>query len=89
MVTRVNNSGPARRIHEIAVGPGDNRNPAASLLDTLENFSGTDQIIWNTSSLQSSVQTVLTFDPARNQVRIEFRGADGTTYYDEWLSEGS
>jgi phosphodiesterase/alkaline phosphatase D-like protein len=89
MVTRVNNSGPARRIHEIAVGPGDNRNPAASLLDTLENFGGTDQLIWHTTSLQSSVQTLLTFDPARNQVRIEFRGADGTTYYDEWLSEGS
>jgi phosphodiesterase/alkaline phosphatase D-like protein len=89
MVTRVNNSGPARRIHEIAVGPGDNRNPAASLLDTLENFSGTDQLLWHTTSLQSSVQTVLTFDPVRNQVRIEFRSADGTTLYDQWLSEGS
>jgi len=89
MVTRVSNTGPARRIHEIAVGPGDNRNPAASLLDTLETFSGTDQLLWHTTSLQSSVQTVLTFDPARNQVRIEFRGADGAAYYDEWLSEGS
>ncbi len=89
MVTRVSNTGPARRIHEIAVGPGDNRNPAASLLDTLETFSGTDQLLWHTTSLQSSVQTVLTFDPVRNQVRIEFRGADGTAYYDQWLSEGS
>lgn len=89
MVTRVNNSGPARRIHEIAVGPGDNSNPAASLLDTLETFSGTDQLLWHTTSTQSSVQTVLTFDPARNQVRIEFRTADGTALYDTWLSEGS
>jgi hypothetical protein len=89
MVTRVNNSGPARRIHEIAVGPGDNSNPAASLLDTLERFSGTDQLIWNTTSFQSSVQTILTFDPGRNQVRIEFREPDGDPIYDVWLSEGS
>ena len=50
MVTRINNEGPGRRIHEIAAGPGGNTNPAASTLDTLEFFSGVDQQIYNTGS---------------------------------------
>jgi alkaline phosphatase D len=89
MVTRINDEGPGRRIHEIAAGPGGNTNPAASTLDTLEFFSGVDQQIFNTGSFDTEVQTVLTFDPDRNQVRIQFIEADGEVLYDEWLSEGS
>ena len=89
MVTRINNEGPGRRIHEIAAGPGGNTNPAASTLDTLEFFSGVDQQIYNTGSFDTEVQTFLTFDPDRNQVRIQFIEATGEVLYDEWLSEGS
>jgi len=89
MVTRINNDGPGRRIHEIAAGPGGNTNPAASTLDALEFFSGVDQQIYNTGSFDTEVQTFLTFDPDRNQVRIQFIEATGEVLYDEWLSEGS
>jgi alkaline phosphatase D len=89
MVTRINNDGPGRRIHEIAAGPGGNTNPAASTLGALEFFSGVDQQIYNTGSFDTEVQTFLTFDPDRNQVRIQFIEATGEVLYDEWLSEGS
>ena len=89
MVTRINDEGGGRRIHEIAVGPGGNTNPAASTLDILEFFSGVDQQIFHTGSFDTEVQTLLTFDPARNEVHIEFIDADGDVLYDEWLAEGS
>ena len=89
MVTRVNNDGGGRRIHEIAAGPGGNTNPAASLLDTLEFFSGVDQQIFHTGSFDTQVQTVLTFDPDRNEVLIRFIDADGEVLYEAWLAEGS
>ena len=89
MLTRIDDEGGGRRIHEIAAGPGGNTNPAASALDVLEFFSGVDQQIFHTGSFDTEVQTLLTFDPERNQVRVEFVDADGDVLYAEWLSEGS
>jgi alkaline phosphatase D len=87
-VSRINNSGDARRIIEIAVGPGGNSNPAASLLQTLETAAGVDQFLFNTTSAQSEVATMLEFDPASDSVHVRFYLADGEVIYDAVLQEG-
>ncbi len=89
MVTRIEPVGrPGRRIIEIAAGPGDNSNPAASLLDFFASSAGVDPFLFHTTSTQSEVTTLLTFDPERDEVRVVFGTADGDTLYDEWVSEG-
>ena len=75
-------------LFEIAVGPGANSNPVASTLGFLFSIAGRgDQLLYNTGSLQTEMQTFLTFDPARNAVRVEFIDASGRTQFDEWLQQ--
>ncbi len=88
MVTRVDNSGPARRMLEIAAGPGGNSNPVASALGTLESLAGVDQIIYHTRSTENEVGTVLELDPAEGTIRVRFFEPDGTVLYDEVHREG-
>ncbi len=88
MVTRVNDDGGARRIIEVAAGPGGNSNPAASALGFLETLAGTDQIIFHTGSFHTEVLTLLTFDPERDQVRVVFELPGGEVLFDRWMSEG-
>lgn len=88
MVSRVDNEGPARRILEIAAGPGGNSNPVASALGSLQSLAGVDQIMFHTRSSQTEVATVLHADPATNSVRVRFFEPDGTVLYDQVLQEG-
>ncbi len=75
-------------LFEIAVGPGANSNPVASTLGLLFSIAGRgDQLLYNTGSLQTEMQTFLTFDPARDAVRVEFIDASGRTQFDEWLQQ--
>jgi len=88
MVARIDNEGPARRIIEVAAGPGGNINPIASTLGTLEGLAGVDQFLFHTGSGDNEVQTYLTFDPVRDEVRVQFIDEDDNVLYDEWVAEG-
>ena len=90
-ISHVEPGGPARRIREIAVGPGGNGpNPLAVGADigipSREDVFPANQFVYGASNTE--VATTLTFDPFTNTVHARFVDAiNGDVLFDGTLSE--
>ncbi len=93
LVHRLERSGPRSGLLEVMVGPGGPRtlNPLPTLVEQVpteaEAYFPSDQFIFRSDALAA---TLLTFDPATDQVRVQFMDPQtGEARFDELLHSGA
>jgi alkaline phosphatase D len=89
MVARVESEGPRSRYREILAGPGANFNPLSLVWPTLSE-EDRERICpprqFDFLGLEFAA-TTLTFDPARDEVRVRFLDVEGKVLFDRALKE--